>query len=123
MKISVCIPMYNENRIIAETAKVLSGYMASHFDDYEILFCDDGSHDGCGDTVRSLQLPFVRVVGYAENRGKGCAVRTAMLEADGDIRIFSDADLAYGTDVIEKIVETFGRNPGADMVIGSRNLG
>ncbi len=94
MKISVCIPMYNENKVIAQSATTLSQYMASHFDDYEIIFCSDGSTDGCADTVRSLALPCVKVIEYQPNRGKGHAVRTAMLEATGDIRMFPDADLA-----------------------------
>lgn len=122
MKVSVCIPMYNENAIIANTARVLSDYMSASFSDYEILFCDDGSTDGCGDTVRALELPNVRVIGYEQNRGKGYAVRTAMLEATGDIRMFTDADLAYGTDVIARVVETFTQNADASLVIGSRNI-
>ncbi len=122
MKISVCIPMYNENRVIEQTAKTLSAYMQAHFEDYEILFCSDGSSDGCDETVRALALPNVRVIGYAQNRGKGYAVRTAMLEATGDIRMFTDADLAYGTDVIEQVANAFVANPQADLVIGSRNL-
>ena len=79
MKISICIPMYNENRVIAQTAKTLSDYMSAHFDDYEILFCDDGSSDGCGDTVRALNLPNVEVIGYDGNKGKGYAVRFALV--------------------------------------------
>lgn len=122
MKISVCIPMYNENRVIAQTAKTLSDYMSSHFEDYEILFCDDGSRDGCGDTVRSLALPNVEVIGYGENKGKGYAVRYAMLHATGDVRMFTDADLAYGTDVIEQVAKEFEQNEGTDLVLGSRNL-
>ena len=122
MKISVCIPMYNENRVIAHTAKTLSEYMESHFEDYEIVFCSDGSRDGCDETVRSLHLPHVRVIAYPDNQGKGCAVRTAMLAAEGDVRMFTDADLAYGTDVIEKVAKAFAENPEADLVIGSRNL-
>lgn len=122
MKVSVCIPMYNENAIIANTARVLSDYMSASFSDYEILFCDDGSTDGCGNTVRALELPNVRVIGYEQNRGKGYAVRTAMLEATGDIRMFTDADLAYGTDVIARVVETFMQNADASLVIGSRNI-
>lgn len=114
--------MYNENAVIAKTAKTLSDYMASQFDEYEILFCDDGSTDGCGDTVRALNLPCVRVISYGRNRGKGFAVRTAMLEATGDVRLFTDADLAYGTDVIKRIADTFMENPDASLVIGSRNL-
>ena len=122
MKFSVCIPMYNENAVIADTAQTLSRYMSENFDDYEIIFCDDGSHDGCGDTVRALDLPYVKVVGYEQNRGKGYAVRTAILAATGDIRMFTDADLAYGTDVIKRVEQTFLQNPDAAMVIGSRNI-
>ena len=122
MKFSLCIPMYNENQIIADTAKELSAYLSGHFEDYEILFCNDGSRDGCDETVKALNLPNVQVIGYPENHGKGCAVRTAMLEAKGDIRMFLDADLAYGTDVISQVAAEFAAHPDADLVIGSRNL-
>ena len=122
MKISLCIPMYNENSIIADTAKTLSEYMEKTFDEYEILFSNDGSRDGCDKTVEALGLPNVRVVGYPDNKGKGCAVRTAMLEADGDVVMFTDADLAYGTDVIKRVYDAFVESPDADIVIGSRNL-
>ena len=113
--------MYNESSIIEDTAKTLSAYMEANFDDYEILFSDDGSRDGCGDMVRALALPNVRVVGYEKNQGKGCAVRTAMLAAEGDAIMFTDADLAYGTGVIKEIYDIFDKEP-TDIVIGSRNL-
>ncbi len=122
MKISVCVPMYNENRVIAASAKTLSEYMSANFEDYEIVFCSDGSTDGCDETVRALNLPNVRVIGYEKNQGKGCAVRTAILSATGDVRMFTDADLAYGTGVIKQVADAFEANPNADMVIGSRNL-
>ncbi|MDD6260470.1 MAG: glycosyltransferase [Clostridiales bacterium] len=122
MEISVCIPMYNESERIAATARELSEYMAKNFSGYEILFSDDGSTDGCADIVRSLDLPNVRVVGYKNNRGKGCAVRTAFLEARGDFVMFTDADLAYGTGVIRRAYDEHLAHPEAGMVIGSRNL-
>ena len=122
MKISVCVPMYNENRVIAESAKTLSEYMSANFEDYEIVFCSDGSTDGCDKTVEALNLPNVRVIGYEKNQGKGCAVRTAILAATGDVRMFTDADLAYGTGVIKQVADAFAANPDAEMVIGSRNL-
>jgi len=122
MKFSLIIPMYNEKSIIADTAKTLSAYMSEHFEDYEILFSNDGSKDGCDEIVRALNLPNVRVTGYPDNKGKGCAVRTAVLESEGDIVMFTDADLAYGTDVIARVAEKFAENPDADVVIGSRNL-
>ena len=92
--ISLIIPMYNESAIIADTAKTVSEYMQKNFESYEILFSDDGSKDGSADIVRALDLPCVRVVGYEQNHGKGCAVRTGMLEAKGEIVMFTDADLA-----------------------------
>lgn len=122
MKFSLCIPMYNEVSIIRETAKTLSDYMSANFDDYEIIFSNDGSKDGCDKAVEEMGLPCVRVVGYEQNRGKGYAVRVAMLAAQGDIVMFTDADLAYGTEVIKRVADTFAANPDADMVIGSRNL-
>lgn len=122
MKFSLIIPMYNEKSIIADTAKTLSAYMSEHFDDYEILFSNDGSKDGCDDIVRALELPHVRVTGYPNNQGKGCAVRTAVLEAQGDIVMFTDADLAYGTEVIARVAKKFEEHPEADVVIGSRNI-
>ncbi|MBQ8309791.1 MAG: glycosyltransferase [Clostridia bacterium] len=122
MRISVCIPMYNEKRIIAQTARTLSDYMSANFEDYEIIFCSDGSTDGCDETVRALALPHVRVISYGQNQGKGYAVRTALTAATGDIRMFTDADLAYGTDVIRRVVDKFGTEANADVVIGSRNL-
>ncbi len=123
MKISVCIPMYNEASVIADTARTLHEYMTREFgEDFEILFSDDGSSDSSGDAVRALGLTHVRVVGYEKNRGKGCAVRTAFLESRGDIAMFTDADLAYGTEVISRVVREFEEAPEADIVIGSRNI-
>ncbi len=122
MKFSLCIPMYNESSIIEDTARQLSAYMQANFEDYEIIFSNDGSKDGCDKLVESLHLPCVRVVGYEQNRGKGYAVRTAMLAAKGDYVMFTDADLAYGTEVIGRVRDAFLAHPEADMVIGSRNL-
>ncbi len=122
MKISVCIPMYNENQIIAHSARTLSQYMEENFADYELLFYSDGSTDGCDETVRALHLPHTRVISESPNRGKGYTVHRAMLAATGDIRIFTDADLAYGTDVIKCIADRFESTPDADVIIGSRNL-
>lgn len=122
MKFSLCIPMYNEISIIKETAQTLSDYMSANFDDYEIIFSNDGSTDGCDKAVEEIGLPCVRVVGYEQNRGKGYAVRVAMLAAEGDIIMFTDADLAYGTDVIKRVYDIFLADPDAHMVIGSRNM-
>lgn len=122
MKISLVIPMYNESGIIKATAETISEYMKNNFEEYEVLFVDDGSKDDCGDIVRALELPNIKVLGYGCNKGKGAAVRHGMLEADGDVIMFTDADLAYGTDVIRRVYEIFEGAPETKMLIGSRNI-
>lgn len=121
MRVSLCIPAYNEEKIIKETLKTLDAYMSANFDDYEIIISNDGSTDNTAAAAAEADLPCVRVTGYEKNRGKGCAVRTAILESTGDIAIFTDCDLAYGTDVIKKMADMFEADPDADIVIGSRN--
>lgn len=119
--ITLVIPMYNESSIIADTAKTVSEYMQKTFENYEIIFSDDGSKDGSAKIVSDLAFPNVRVVGYEQNHGKGCAIRNGMLAAKGDIVMFTDADLAYGTDVIKRAYDML-KDADANMLIGSRNL-
>ena len=126
MKISVCIPMYNEGDICVSCAEKLHGEMAGLSEkygwDYEIIFCDDGSSDGCREKIERLATEKISVVGYGENRGKGSAVREAVKSTTGDIVVYTDCDLAYGTAVIEKAACELMR-AGADMLLGSRNMG
>ena len=116
--------MYNEGAVIEKTARTLDEYMKKTFraGEYEIIFADDGSADGCGDKVRALDLPDVKVISYTPNRGKGYAVRTAFLAAKGDVIMFTDADLAYGAGVIGRVYDMMSANQSADVLIGSRNL-
>ena len=109
MKITLIIPMYNESSIINGAIDTFYGYMKEHFDDWELIFVDDGSVDGCGKAVeaKSAEDNRVRLISYTPNMGKGCAVRTGMLASTGDIVIFTDCDNAYGTDVIGRMVKRF----------------
>ncbi len=124
MKISLCIPMYNESKVIANTAKTLYEYMTETFgkDNFEVIFSDDGSKDGSFDIVESLGLDNIRCIRTEQNFGKGSAVRHAMLNAEGDVVMFTDADLAYGTDVIGGFQKYMEEHPEADCLIGSRNI-
>ncbi len=123
MKVTLIIPMYNESSIINEAIDTFYGYMKEHFGDWELIFVDDGSVDGCGKAVeaKSADDSRVRLISYTPNMGKGCAVRTGMLASTGDIVIFTDCDNAYGTDVIEKMVKQFEESD-FDVILGSRNI-
>lgn len=124
MDITVCIPMYNESAVIKNTALTLQKYMTKRFgkDNFEIIFSDDGSRDGSYDIVSSLGLNNVRCIRTEQNFGKGSAVRHAMLEAQGDVTMFTDADLAYGTEIIGEFSDYMKKHPEADLLIGSRNI-
>lgn len=130
MYLSIIIPMYNEAAGAAACVRTLAGAMetADLPGNYEILFSDDGSSDGCGDIVRetarelSLTRGEIRVVRSEQNRGKGHAVRLGMQASAGDICVFTDCDLAYGTDVILRMAERMNAESGTDVLIGSRVL-
>lgn len=120
MKITLVIPMYNEERIIKDTLSSVCDYMKREFcEEYEILFVNDGSKDGCADIVRACADPCVRLVSYEENRGKGYAIRQGVNAAEGDVIMFTDCDLAYGLDVVK---EFYGVLAGGscDIAVGSR---
>lgn len=123
MKISLIIPMYNEQLIADEAVKTFSEFMRGAFEDWELIFVDDGSTDACTEPVKKASEadPRIRLVSYQPNRGKGYAVRQGVLAAEGDYIIFTDCDNAYGTDAVARLAQTL-TDTGADIVVGSRNL-
>ena len=95
MFLSWIIPAYNEEQRIAKSIREVDAYLRSKQfpGGYEIVVCDSASRDRTTDIVKGLQgeIPHLRLMSV-ENKGKGWAVRSAMLGVSGDIRIFSDAD-------------------------------
>lgn len=122
MKLSLIVPMYNEISIIEHTVHVYADYLGKTFSDWELIFVDDGSVDGSAAAVEAVHAPNTRVISYQPNRGKGNAVKTGMLAAAGDVAMFLDADIAYGTEVIERAAKLMEEHPEASLVIGSRPL-
>jgi dolichyl-phosphate beta-glucosyltransferase len=122
MKVSICIPAYNESGIILQTLKTLDRALSKQYDDYEIIVSNDGSTDGTAEIVKKCGIPSVRLSGYEKNRGKGCAVRTGILDARGDIIIFTDSDLAYGTDYFKIITDKFESEKDTGIIVGSRSI-
>lgn len=121
MKFSLIIPVYNEEEILEEVCMQLNEFMSKNYDDYEIIFANDGSLDATLSIIKQLKqkYPNVRYVSYEKNRGKGCAVKTGMLASTGEYAIFTDCDLAYGIEIIKTFSDTLIKT-GADVVIGSR---
>lgn len=120
--LSVVIPAYNEEDRIARTLQAVDDYLAKQSYGYEIIVVNDGSTDRTAQIVRGL-LPLIRhlrLIDNAENRGKGAAVKQGMLEAQGEIRLFMDADNSTSVDQIERMLPEFAA--GFEVVIGSRRV-
>lgn len=119
IRLSLVIPAYNEEQRIGDTLRLAQTYLSRQAYPSEIIVVDDGSQDRTAALVQTV-FPDVRVVSYQRNRGKGYAVKTGMLAATGEYRVFCDAD---GSTPIEEIDHLWPRfEGGADIVIGSRSL-
>ena len=118
--LSLVIPVYNEEKIIAKTIQTVKEYMEGNFADYEVIFVNDGSSDGTLKIAEEFSGDKIKVMTYEKNKGKGGAVRTGILAAVGDFIFYTDCDLAYGLDVIKAGHEMFEENEKIDVIIGSR---
>lgn len=117
MKISVVIPVYNEEKVIRSSLEVLENYLSKTFFDYEIIAVNDGSGDESLNILKSLN--FIRLLSEDKNRGKGYAVKKGILSACGDYIFFTDADLSYSPEYIYRAA-LFMKQSKAECVFGKR---
>ena len=120
--LSIVIPAYNECARIEGTLKRVMGCVQRQGWDAEVLVVDDGSTD---ETVTVVQRWMERherlhLVKNPGNRGKGYSVRNGLLQAAGDIVMFTDADLSAPMEEAERLFAAI--ESGADVAIGSRWL-
>lgn len=122
--------MYNEKDVCEKCAVEVNAFLKDYCEETgnfaEAILFDDGSTDGTKDivdaAVKDKNLEYITVSGHSENRGKGSAVREAVLLSDGDVTVYTDCDLAYGVSPVKTAVDTLHKT-GADIVIGTRNTG
>lgn len=120
--LSWIIPTYNEERRIEKTVREVDAYLRSkNFSGgYEIIVSDSASQDRTVSIVKKLSFELVHVRALnLQNKGKGWAVKEAMLQARGDIRIFSDADNSTAPEYFNEMEKLFQK--GSDIVISSRD--
>ena len=115
--LSVVIPAFNEAERLPRTLGRLADYLRAFGRAHEILVVDDGSSDATAEKARAAGATVLR---NDKNRGKGHAVRRGMLEARGQRRLMTDADLSTPIEELKRFLETMDR--GFDVVIGSRAL-
>ncbi|HJN85935.1 MAG: glycosyltransferase family 2 protein [Dehalococcoidia bacterium] len=117
--LSIVIPAYNEEPRIGDTLERVIGFLNTRPYSWEVLVADDGSTDGTGRLVGGLaeSQPNLHLIKLA-HRGKGSAVKNAMLAASGQYRFLCDADLSVPIEQVERFLPP--QIEGVDIAIGSR---
>jgi dolichyl-phosphate beta-glucosyltransferase len=118
MYLSVIIPAYNEEKRISATLDHITEYLSRQSYDWEIIVVNNASTDDTGALVKYRQngMPNLRIIDEAR-KGKGYAVTRGMLEANGELRLFMDADNSTTIDHIERMMPYI--REGYSVVIGS----
>jgi dolichyl-phosphate beta-glucosyltransferase len=122
-ELSVVIPAYNESHYIPDTLWAIKDYLSAGNLTHEIIVVDDGSRDDTAKAANSLRksISGLKVISNETNRGKGYAVRRAVLEAIGNLILMCDADQSAPIQELDKLHPPI-KEATADIVIGSRAL-
>jgi len=119
---SIVIPAYNEGTRLGPTLEKVMGYLRAQGWSAEVIVVNDGSRDNTAEVVRGFaeRDSRLRLVENPGNRGKGYSVRNGMLNARGEVVLFSDADMSSPIEEMPKLLAALAS--GADIAIGSRWL-
>jgi dolichyl-phosphate beta-glucosyltransferase len=126
LKLSIIIPAHNEMHRIGKTLESIRTYLQTVSYAAEVLVVINNTNDDTEGMVQGFvaSMPYIKIynIGIRENEGgmKGAAVRTGMLEAQGEYILFMDADNATELKEIENFWPHL--NAGYDIVFGSRNI-
>lgn len=101
MKLSIIIPVFNEEKTVAEIIKRVKAVKIKDITT-EIIVVDDGSTDK---TLSLVPKEGVRLIKQPMNMGKGAAVKRGIDEASGDYIIIQDADLEYDPNFISELIQ------------------
>lgn len=123
MKLSVVIPVYNEQATVEEILGRVRAVELPAGLEREIVVVNDASTDGTAEVLAPLDgSDGIRVLTHPVNRGKGAALATGFGAATGDVVLIQDADLEYDPDEYPKLLEPILEGH-ADVVYGSRFMG
>jgi glycosyltransferase involved in cell wall biosynthesis len=119
-QLSIVIPAYNESARIENALERVMSCVQEQGWDAEVLVVDDGSKDNTAAIVQQWmsRYPRLHLVQNPGNRGKGYSVRNGLLQAAGDVVMFTDADLSAPMEEAERLLAAIA--DGADVAIGSR---
>ncbi|MBI2196512.1 glycosyltransferase family 2 protein [Candidatus Daviesbacteria bacterium] len=117
MKLSIIIPVYNEEKTVAEVLRRIGEVELQNSLQKEIIIVSDGSTDHTNKILsRYKGIKFYK---HSKNLGKGAALQTGFRNSTGDFLVIQDADLEYHPRDYARLLKPLIRNE-ADVVYGSR---
>jgi len=118
-KISIVIPLFNEEESISELAQWIDKVLKKNNLSYEIIFIDDGSNDSSWSVIKNIKTynPNVYGIKFRRNYGKSAALNVGFSKASGDVVITMDADLQDSPDEIPELYNLI-TNDNYDLVSG-----
>lgn len=117
MKLSVIMPVYNEEKTLYEIINRIKSVNI----DKELVIVDDGSQDKTRQILNNIKGDFIKILRHPHDRGKGAAIRTGLNYVSGDMVIIQDADLEYDPNDYIKLIKPI-EDKTAEVVYGSRFL-
>jgi glycosyltransferase involved in cell wall biosynthesis len=120
---TLVVPAYNEKDAIRETVETLTKHLAAIAGQARLIVVNDGSSDGTGDLLTTLQTEFpdLVVVNHDRNRGYGAALKTGISRATTPFVGITDADGTYPNERLPELVD-LARKEQADMIVGARTI-
>jgi glycosyltransferase involved in cell wall biosynthesis len=117
--LSIVLPAHNEESRLPITLDQIDAFLQKQSYPAEVLVVENGSRDRTFEIAQAFaaRRPSVRVI-HEECRGKGRAVRTGMLAAQGEYRIFCDVDFSMPVSEINRFIPP--AQPDAQVTIASR---
>lgn len=119
MKLSIIIPVFNEEKTVSEILRRVSSVKLPISVKKEIIVVDDGSSDNSKLKVQSSKFKDIKKIFHEKNLGKGAAIRSGLKVAIGDIIIIQDADLEYDPNYYPLLLKPILENQ-VDIVYGTR---
>lgn len=133
--LSVVLPAYNEERMIAKAAEVISGILKSENISYELVFVDDGSKDSTWEQIQTAAKKDRRITGihFSRNFGKEAAMMAGLANTKGECCVVMDCDLQHPPETLVEmyrlweqgyeVVEGVKRSRGKESVLHKASAG
>ena len=120
--VTIVLPCYNEQDHVINEVERICKAMDDSVHTYELLAVDDCSTD---DTLAKLEeaaphFPNMQVVAFHRNGGSGTVRRIGSQQANGDIVVWTDADMTYPNERIPELVDILDQDRSVDQVVGAR---